>query len=451
MDFFDILKAGTVLGKKKRVHATGSPIGVSLRKIAPTEAAESSKTLHEIESFDDIPALQAWLSSGLSSAGFLSPTEIQKRALPVMVSGVDCIATASTGSGKTVAYIVPILVLLQKPAKDFARALVIAPTRELVQQISREAENLISHCSKNFRVRVIDNIAENVKRVDIAVGTPLRIVQLLSEGLISLRETKIAVLDEADRLLDLGFGQQVDEIISVCMKERDVARRSFQICFFSATLPPKIVELAKSAMIDPVTISVGPVGAPSKHIIQKLVYTGSEEGKILSFKQLVINGEILPPALIFVNSKEKAQQLCAELVMRGILADSIHAGRTKHERDRSVQAFREGKIWVLVTTELLARGIDFKAVDMVINFDIPTTTVNYIHRIGRTGRAGRIGQAVTFFTDEDASHVKRISNVIRNSGQEVPDWISALPRRPTQKRLRVQKPIHRKSKTSSHS
>lgn len=447
MDFFDILKGGTVLGRAK-CKASSDPScsnATKLKKDGIRILGVSSESLSKMESFNAAGILPLWLSSGLSMAGFVTPTDIQKEACPALISGLDCIVSASTGSGKTIAFLVPILTLLQKPGKEFARALIIAPTRELAHQITREAENLISHCSKKFRVKLLDNLADNVKRVDIAVATPLRLVQLLSDGSFSLRDTRIAVLDEADRLLDLGFSQQIDEILSICMKERDIAKRSFQMCFFSATLPPKIVELAKSAMIEPLTISIGPVGAACKNITQKLVFAGSEEGKMISFKQLVINGEIRPPALIFVNSKEKAQQLCAELVMRGVLADSIHAGRTKNDRDRCVQAFREGKIWVLVATDLLARGIDFKAVDMVINFDIPTTIVNYIHRIGRTGRAGRSGEAITLFTTDDAPHVKTISNVIRNSGQDVPQWMSSIPRRPTLKRHRVQAVIKKVS------
>lgn len=406
----------------------------------------------ELESFEQSEVIPDWLSSGLRNAGFSEPTAIQRKACPVICSGVDCIASASTGSGKTLAFIIPMLALLNKPGKDMIRGLIVAPTRELANQIVREADNLLNHCSKKFRVKFIDNLPDNLKRIDIAVATPLRLVQLLNEGKLSLRDTKIAVFDEADRLLDLGFSQQIDEIISTCMKERESRGRSFQLCFFSATLPPKIVELAKTAMIGPVTVSIGQVGAACTNIEQRLVFAGSEEGKIISFKQLVINGELRVPALVFVNSKERAQQLCPELVMRGVLADSIHAGRTKAERDRCVEAFREGKIWVLVATDLLARGLDFRAVEMVINFDIPTTAVNYIHRIGRTGRAGRKGLAVTFFTANDTVHLRTIVNVIRNSGQEVPEWMTRLPRRPTMKRHRIKRaPENKRRRADSDS
>lgn len=450
MDFFEILRGGTVLRKEnktartEKMEARTQPVRLEKTKITGL----SDDQISELESFDQSAIIPDWLSNSLTSAGFKEPTAIQKKACPVICSGVDCIASASTGSGKTLAFIIPMLAILNKPGKDMIRGLIVAPTRELANQIVREAENLLNHCSKKFRVKFIDNLPDNLKRIDIAVATPLRLVQLLNEGKLSLRDTKVAVFDEADRLLDLGFSQQIDEIISTCMKERESGGRSFQLCFFSATLPPKIVELAKTAMIEPVTVAVGQVGAACSNIEQRLVFAGSEEGKIISFKQLVINGELRAPALVFVNSKERAQQLCAELVMRGVLADSIHAGRTKAERDRCVEAFREGKIWVLVATDLLARGLDFRAVEMVINFDIPTTAVNYIHRIGRTGRAGRKGLAVTFFTTNDTAHLRTIANVIRNSGQEVPEWMTKLPRRPTLKHHQVQRAIEKKRRAA---
>jgi ATP-dependent RNA helicase DDX52/ROK1 len=445
MDFFDILRGGTIL-KKRKTYEVASPqiqtIALKTQKVIVGNISKNN--IPDMDTFENHHLIPDWLAQGIVAAGFKEPTAIQRQACPVIASQLDCIASASTGSGKTLAFIIPMLSVLQKPGREFVRGLIVAPTRELALQIVREANHLIHHCSKKFRVKLIDNLADNVKRIDIAVATPLRLVQLLNDGAVSLRETRMTVFDEADRLLDLGFSAQIDEIISTCMKERDNSGRSFQLCFFSATLPPKIVELAKSAMIEPVTVSIGPIGAACTNIEQRLVFTGSEEGKIISFKQLVANGELKPPALIFVNSKERAIQLCGELMMRGILADSIHAGRTKAERDRCVQAFREGKIWVLVATDLLARGVDFKAVEMVINFDIPTTGVNYIHRIGRTGRAGRKGHAVTLFTANDKVHLRTIAHVIRNSGQQVPEWMTKIPRRPRMKCHKLQRAMEKK-------
>jgi ATP-dependent RNA helicase DDX52/ROK1 len=444
MDIYAILKGGTRSTREKRILVTKSSESVAsvVPKITTTDPW-NSKRVHvqgineaQFSEMDEFKSdiLPSWLSEAVLSAGFKEPTMIQRKACPVMIGGHDIIAEAQTGSGKTMAFLLPMFARLGKPSKEFARGLIIAPTRELAQQILREANHLVSKCSKEFRVKFIDNLPDNVKRVDIAVATPLRLVQLLKEEKVSLADTQLAVFDEADRLLDLGFAEQVDDILGYCKKERDSQdgvsqSRSFQLCFFSATLPPKIIEMAKTAMVNPLTISVGPMGAACSNITQKLVFTGNEEGKILSFKQLVINGELKPPALVFVNSKDKANQLCAELLLRGYMADAIHADKSRAERERTVQAFREGKIWVLVTTDLLARGVDFKAVEMVINFDLPTTAVTYIHRIGRTGRANRKGTAITFFTIADKPLLRPIVNVMKNSGQETPEWMNAIPRR----------------------
>lgn len=435
MDFYDLLRGGCTLRKKKTCDDTPSAESNSKcfqeqeknKRIRTSGIAENS--VPELNSFED-NTLPDWIQSSISLSGFKTPTAVQQQVIPVIAAGHDVIAQAQTGSGKTLAYLIPTLVILQKPGKDLARALIVAPTRELAHQIDREANHLLVHCSKQFRVKLVDNLAENVKRVDIAIATPLRLVQVLKDGQLSLRDTRIAIFDEADKLLDMGMSEQIDEIISVRMKERESGNRSFQICFFSATLPPKIVDLATSAMVEPVRVTVGPsMSAACPNITQKLVFTGNEEGKIISFKQLVMNGELSPPALIFVNSKERANQLCSELLMRGILADSIHAGRSKAERDRTVEAFRQGKIWALVATDVLARGLDFKAVEMVINFDLPASCVEYIHRIGRTGRAERKGTAITFFTIADKPKLRKIANVVRNSGQAVPDWVFKIPRR----------------------
>ena len=435
MDFFSMLKGGTILGKRKYSTPHGdfkerdtSVLSKVEQFSKPTPQSKvkvdglANFVLQELVGFTD-ERIPDWLQKGITQSGYIVPTAIQSQAFPVMNAGYDLVASASTGSGKTLGFLIPMLSVLERPGKDFARGLIVACTRELAQQITREANHLMSNCSKKFRVRIIDNLASNVKRIDIAICTPLRLVQLIKDGSVSLSATRIAVFDEADKLLDMGFSVQIDEIISNCLQQRN-ENKKLQLCFFSATLPPKIVSLAKTAMIDPVTIHIGTGQASAcPNIEQSLMFAGSEEGKILSFKQLVISGQLIPPAIVFVNSKEKAKQLCDELLLRGVLADSIHADKSKSERDRCVCAFREGKIWVLVATDVLARGLDFKAVQMVINYDIPTTAVNYIHRIGRTGRAGRHGKAITFFTIDDKIHLRTIANVITNSGQEVPEWM----------------------------
>jgi len=193
--------------------------------------------------------------------------------------------------------------------------------------------------------------------------------------------------------------------------------------------------LAGSILTSPIRVSIGDVNAASADVEQNLLFIGNEDGKLFSFRQLVQEGKVKPPALIFVQSKERAQQLFGELVYDGIFVDVIHADRTKQQRDNTVKAFRTGKIWMLICTDLMARGVDFKGVETVINYDFPQTAATYIHRIGRTGRAGRSGAAFTMFTIQDFESLRSIVGVMRQSGCEVPDWMLRLkPRSKKQRR-----------------
>ena len=195
----------------------------------------------------------------------------------------------------------------------------------------------------------------------------------------------------------------------------------------------QVEELAKSCMPNPVTLTVGKKVGASTAIAQKLIYCGSEEGKVLAMRQLVAAG-LRPPVLVFVQSVDRAKQLFRELVYDGINVDVMHAERTQAQRDQVIVQFRTGAIWVLICTDLMARGIDFKGVNLVVNYDFPQTTVSYIHRIGRTGRGGRSGEAVTFFTNDDVGFLRSIANVMKQSGCEVPDWMTGLHRPSKRKR-----------------
>merc|ERR1719378_695713 len=181
-----------------------------------------------------------------------------------------------------------------------------------------------------------------------------------------------------------------------------------QTLMFSATMPPAVCELANSILTEPLRVSIGDVNAAAPDVDQKLLFITHEDGKLFSFRQAVQDGSVEPPALIFVQSKERAKQLFSELVYDGIFVDAVHADRTKQQRDNTIKAFRAGKIWMLICTDLMARGVDFKGVETVINYDFPQTAATYIHRIGRTGRAGRAGTALTFFTIADFESLRAI-------------------------------------------
>jgi ATP-dependent RNA helicase DDX52/ROK1 len=302
------------------------------------------------------------------------------------------------------------------------------------------------------------------KGLDVLISTPLRLCSCLLDGVdnkkaaLDLSRVRLIALDEADRLLESGDGAddindasnnnnsnsqsssaefltQIDTILAQCNKKATRA-------LFSATMGPNVKILAESILRDAIEISVGSnltggLGANSD-IDQQLLFVGKEEGKLLAIRQLIQEG-ITPPTLIFLQSKERAQALFNELLYDGINVDVIHSGRSQHMRDEAVRRFRIGETWVLIATDLIARGIDFKAVNMVINYDFPTSGVTYVHRIGRTGRAGRKGKAITYFTESDFDGLRSVANIMKISGCEVPDWMLKLKKERTDVRKRKEK------------
>ena len=209
-----------------------------------------------------------------------------------------------------------------------------------------------------------------------------------------------------------------------------------RVALFSATMPERVEELARSVLRDPIRIHVGDRNAATADIEQRLLFVGREDGKLVAMRQLIQEG-LKPPVLVFVQSKARAIELFRELVYDGINVDMIHADRTKQQRDQVIKQFRAGRVWVLIATDLMARGVDFKGVNMVVNFDFPASSVDYIHRIGRTGRAGHAGVAVTFFTEADGPSLRSIANVMRSSGCDVPDWMLEVKKKKKKTRTRV--------------
>lgn len=280
----------------------------------------------------------------------------------------------------------------------------------------------------------------------------MRIIALLRSSAIDLSVVDTVVLDEADKLFEMSesntgqgaegseeeeesgslqsFLSQVDEIVSCCGTSlsplQSGQKGSVQRALFSATIGPLVQELADSFLVDPIKVTIGQENTGASTIKQRLVFVGREDGKVLAIRQLVQRGELVPPALIFVQSKERAKDLYKELAFDGINVEVMHSDRTDAQREAVINRFRTGNIWVLICTDLMARGIDFKAVRMVINYDIPQSAVAYIHRIGRTGRAGREGEAVSLFTETDIASMRSIVNVMKLSGAEVPEWLLSV-------------------------
>lgn len=224
------------------------------------------------------------------------------------------------------------------------------------------------------------------------------------------------MLDEADRLFEMGFMQQIDEIITACSHPKIVR------CLFSATIPSGVEQMADTFLNDPIRVIIGLRNAAAETVHQKLEFCGNDAGKLLAVRMLFKQG-VDPPVLIFVKSASRAEELYKQLMLEGISIDYIHAKRSDDQNREVVRNFRLGKMWVLICTDVMARGLDFKGVSTVINYDFPSNVISYIHRIGRTGRAGKRGEAVTYFSYEDMQNLKEIAEVVRRSGFDVPDWM----------------------------
>ena len=415
--------------------------------------------------------IRSLLLRNIEESRWKEPTPIQMQAIPALLLNRDVLAAAPTGSGKTAAYSLP---LLSKLAADGTtpgvKALVLAPTRELADQIHRELLRLSE--GRRFKMCLLKRslIASAMTRqeksflskFEVVVTTPMRLLYVLRNDIMDLSRVSTIVLDEVDKLFEVdgeapdnedekaenstrsSFLVQIDEILAACTNDH------IQRCLFSATIGPMVLELSQSFLHDPVHVTIGKANATAETIDQKLVFVGKEEGKLLGIRQLIQEG-LKPPVLIFVQSKERAKALLKELVYDGINVDSIHAERTQQQREKVIEGFRKGEIWVLICTDLMARGVDFKAVQMVINYDLPLTAVSYVHRIGRTGRAGMRGTAVTFFTEADVPRLRSIANVMKLSGCDIPDWMLSIKPLSTKERrgLRRRAPDRRDISTES--
>ena len=377
-----------------------------------------------IGSFEDMIGrfkIDKKLLSNLIDNDFIEPTAIQCESIPITLSNRDLIACAPTGSGKTLAFLIPLIqqLIINHVDKNYGiRGLIISPTNELAVQIFQELETLvrgkkltIGILSKQLASKLNNDIVK-ASKYDIIVSTPLRLIDIVKNEKIDLSKVEQLVIDEADKLFDHGFAEQTDEILNHLTNPK--IRKSM----FSATIPSGVEEMAHSIMKDPIRVIIGHKEAASTTIDQKLVFTGNEEGKLLAIRQMVQNGQFKPPIIIFLQSITRAKALFHELVYDKLNVDVIHAERTPKQRDEVIKRFKNGDIWVITTTDVLARGVDFKGVNLVINYDVPQSAQAYVHRIGRTGRGGRAGRAVTFFTKEDDKAVKPIINVMKQSGCE---------------------------------
>ena len=376
--------------------------------------------------------------------GFDDPTPIQMQAIPVMVAGRECIGCAPTGSGKSVAYLLPLLISMYTAAakakeskrKDRARevaggvhAIVIAPTKELATQIHRISMRLTQ--PRKHRLLLLSKANANAltfqQPIDLLVCTPWRLHALLTAVEVDVSGLQHVVLDEADRLLDLGFMEQVDDVLARLRGKGQTVRR-YALHLFSATIPQALDALLPSLLHSPVKVVIAERNIAQSTVEQSLQFVGHERGKLLALSNMRSAG-LTVPMLVFVQSSSRAQQLLQYLQHEGLTSiAAMHGELSSKQRLDVLSAFRSGATSILITTDLLSRGMDLLNVACVLNFDFPQSTTSYIHRIGRTGRAGRTGHAITLFTENDRPLLRHVASVMRLSGQEVAGWMLGLGR-----------------------
>lgn len=367
-------------------------------------------------------ALDPRIQTVLANRKLVTPTPIQQQAIPLAVEGKDLIGIAQTGTGKTFAFGLP---LLHRLAHHGGRALIVLPTRELAQQVEDALRPFAQALNIGTAV-FVGGASMNLQRAmlkrnpRILIATPGRLNDHLEQKTVTLKEVAVLVLDEADRMLDMGFKPQIDRILHHVPKQR-------QTLLFSATMPREIVTLATREMQTPLRIEVAPAGTAAERVQQELIIVHREE-KVAMLQQL-LKEEAEGRVLVFTRTKHGAKKLTMTLQKFGHTVAEIHANRSLAQRKQALDGFKSGRFRVLVATDIAARGIDVTGIELVVNYDLPDDAADYVHRIGRTARAGREGKAVSLGTPDQMSHVKDIEKLIR----------APLPRRRTPELERMER------------
>jgi len=404
--------------------------GPSATEVTLDEAQPAPEAAIPAESghFSELGLVQDLLRA-VDEAGYAAPTSIQVQAIPHVLAGRDVMGCAQTGTGKTAAFALPILQYLAgssnghrsgerrgRPARP-TRALVLSPTRELAIQIGDSFGTYGRHTGLTNTV-IFGGVGQNPqikalqRGVDILVATPGRLLDLMGQRYVTLDQVEVLVLDEADRMLDMGFIHDVKRILAKVPRQR-------QTLLFSATLPREIVELAADILRDPVQVAVTPE-QPTVEAIEQAVYFVAKQKK-QALLEHVIRDAKMARVLVFTRTKHGANKVAKKLNQAGIQAEPIHSNKSQTARQRALKDFRDGRTRVLVATDVVARGIDVEDISHVIQFDLPNEPETYVHRIGRTGRAGAEGVALAFCADDERPFLKDIESLIRTRVPVVPD------------------------------
>lgn len=361
--------------------------------------------------FQSLNIIEPILKS-LKEEGYTTPTPIQQKSIPIVLQGTDLLGCAQTGTGKTAAFAIPILQLLSADKtfqnKRRIRSLIVTPTRELAIQIGESFKTYGKYTGLTCTV-IFGGVGQNPQTsilqrgVDILIATPGRLLDLMNQGFISLKDIQIFVLDEADRMLDMGFIHDVKKLLAVLPRKR-------QSLFFSATMPPEIVKLSDTILYKPSKVEVTPVSSTADTIKQHIYFV--DKGNKNALLAEILKDKNIKTALVFTRTKHGADKVVKVLLKNNVKAEAIHGNKAQNARQRALTNFKAQTTRVLVATDIAARGIDVDSLEFVINYDIPNIPETYVHRIGRTGRAGANGTAFSFCDAEEKAYLKDIEKLI---------------------------------------
>lgn len=369
-------------------------------------------------SFKDLRLSQPILDA-LDTLGYSTPTPIQEQSIIPIIEGKDIFGCAQTGTGKTAAFALPLLQIFsempQTPGKRKVKALILAPTRELAIQINESFRDY----GKNVRVRtavIFGGVSQGKQvnalnaGVDILIATPGRLLDLMQQGFITLQHITHFVLDEADRMLDMGFIHDIRKVLAKLPKNK-------QTIFFSATVSNDIKQLAGTLLFDPVNVQVTPVSSTAELVSQSVYFVEKEQKRNL-LKHLIVKNNDIDHAIVFTRTKHGADKVARELTKAGVRSEAIHGNKSQNARERALKGFKAREVKILVATDIASRGIDVDQLSHVINFELPEVAETYVHRIGRTGRAGANGVAISFCSKDEKPYLKSITKLIN---QQIPE------------------------------
>ncbi|KAF2900354.1 hypothetical protein ILUMI_05836 [Ignelater luminosus] len=369
----------------------------------------------------------------IRKAGFQKPSPIQSQGWPILLSGEDLIGIAQTGTGKTLAFLLPALIHIDgqavpKEERQGPSVLIMAPTRELALQIEREVnkytyKNIKAVCiygggSRREQVNIV------TQGVDIVIATPGRLNDLVQNGIITVKSITYVVLDEADRMLDMGFEPQIRKVLYDIRPDR-------QTVMTSATWPPGVRRLADSYMESPVQVYVGSLDLAAVHTVTQtiIMMSDDEQEKYNTFMEFATNMKADEKAIVFCGKKARADNLSSELIVMGVDCQSIHGDREQVDREQALADITDGTVQILIATDVASRGIDIEDITHVINYDFPRNIEEYVHRVGRTGRAGRLGHSISYFTRGDWANAKELISILEEANQFVPEELYQMSER----------------------